>query len=67
MKKLFGVLAAVLLVASFVAAPVAPQADAQTFIREEVEIPCGTFEQCWTVGCQRGSVPTCSGFQQCPC
>jgi hypothetical protein len=66
MKRAFIVLACVLALAT-VLLSAAPTSDAQGFIREEVVVACGTFETCYTVRCQLGDVPTCQGFQICPC
>lgn len=66
MKKAFLAVALLLLVASALM-PLAPQTDAQVYKLEEVVVECGFFDTCYTISCQRGSVNTCSGFQQCPC
>lgn len=66
MKKAILALACVLGLATALLSA-APTTSGQVFIREEVVVPCGTFQTCYTTACQMGDNPTCHGFQQCPC
>lgn len=67
MKKTFLALTLTLLAFSFLVPMAAPQADAQSFAREDTVVTCGSFDQCYTTICQLSTVMDCSGFQQCPC
>lgn len=67
MKKTFLALTLTLLAFSFLVPMAAPQADAQSFAREDTVVTCGTFDQCYQNICQLSAVWNCSGFTDCPC